>query len=83
MNAAREGQTKRQKQKKKKVRAVDKIGGRKRAVPGRERAANEKRQRGSKRATNRRKQKVKHRSLGINIDLLRLFTTHALDDLTL
>ena len=38
----RERGKKRDKSKKEKVRAVGKIGGRKRAVPGRERAANEK-----------------------------------------
>ena len=41
-DAAREGQQKKTKTTKNKVRAVGKIGGRKRAVPGRERAANEK-----------------------------------------
>ena len=39
--------------------AVGKIGGRKRAVPGRERAANEKRQRGSKLSNKQEKAKGK------------------------
>ena len=62
------------KSKKQKGRAVGKIGGRKRAVPGRERAANEKGREEASSATNRRKQKVKRRSLGIKIDFLRFFT---------
>ena len=41
--------------------AVGKIGGRKRAVPGRERAANEKRQRGSKLSIKQEKAKGKAR----------------------
>ena len=48
-----------QKDKSKKGQAVGKIGGRKRAVPGRERAANEKRQRGSKLSNKQEKAKGK------------------------
>ena len=47
------------KNKNNKVRAVGSIGGRKRAVPGRERAANEKRQRGSKLSNKQEKAKGK------------------------
>ena len=55
----RERDKQKDKSKQKQVWAVGKIGGRKRAVPGRKRAANEKRQRGSKLSNKQEKAKGK------------------------